>query len=71
MILSLSSKEIHVEIDKNKFRPVDTPVVKADISKLKADTCWFPKIELRSSIFDIFKYMKSILKENIHCEDNF
>ena len=61
IILSLSSKEIYVETDKSRFRPVDTPKIEADISGLKTDTEWFPQIKLKDSISDIFEYWKSAL----------
>ena len=44
MILALSDKKIEVEIDRNKLRPVDVPVIEADISKINQLTGWKPKI---------------------------
>lgn len=61
IILSLSSKKIQVEIDKNRFRPVDTPKIEADIFRLTTDTDWFPQVELKDSVSDIFEYWRSEL----------
>lgn len=61
MILSLSSKEIRVEIDKNRFRPVDTPVIKADISKLRNSTGWTPQYTLKETIKDTLEYWRGAI----------
>lgn len=45
-ILRLSTADIRVETDPNKIRPVDVPVIEADISKLKRATGWTPAIPL-------------------------
>lgn len=37
-LINLSSKKIKIEIDKEKFRPVDVPIVQCDNSKIKKDT---------------------------------
>lgn len=39
-IIAHSGKEITVEVDPAKLRPVEVPVIRADISKLQADTGW-------------------------------
>ena len=38
-LVSMSKKEIKIEIDPNKFRPVDVPLVVCDNSKIKKDEC--------------------------------
>jgi len=59
-IIELSGAKIRVEIDKERFRPVDVPFIEADISKLKNDTQWERSIPLEKSIGDIIGYFKSI-----------
>lgn len=46
MILSLSAAKIQIKTDPNKIRPVDVPVVEADISKLRQAAGWRPQIPL-------------------------
>lgn len=58
MIISLSEKEIRVEIDPNKIRPVDVPIIEADITKLHELTGWEPKIELEQTIRDTLDYWR-------------
>ncbi len=52
-ILSLCSVPVTVEIDPERFRPVDTPVVCCDHSAITRDLGWEPEY----SIFDVLKEM--------------
>ena len=63
MILSRSKKEIRVEVEPSRMRPVDVPVIEADISKLKACTGWKQKITLEETIQDTLEYWRQKLKE--------
>ena len=58
LIISLSTKEIRVEIDLNKIRPVDVPIIEADITKLNAATGWKPQIPLEQTIQEILDYWR-------------
>lgn len=55
-IIELSGTEIKVEVDKERFRPVDVPFVEADVSKLKNDTGWERKLTLEESLEDILQF---------------
>ena len=57
-IIELSGTQIRVEVDKERFRPVDVPFIEADISKLKKDTGWEPHISLDDSLSDIMEYFR-------------
>lgn len=50
LILSLSKADIRVEIDEEKLRPVDVPVIIADISKIYNCCGWKPEIPLASTL---------------------
>ena len=58
-ILKLSTKEIKVEIDLQKLRPVDVPVVEADVKKLVEATGWERKCELKDTLKDILEYWRA------------
>lgn len=58
MIISLSESEIRVEIDPNKIRPVDVPIIEADITKLHELTGWEPQIGLEQTIRDTLDYWR-------------
>lgn len=57
-LVSLSYKEIKVEIDKEKFRPVDVPIVQCDNSKIKEDTGWKPEISIDETLKDVLEYWR-------------
>ncbi len=58
MIIGLSGEKIKVEIDKNKLRPVDVPVIEADISKINQLTGWKPKIPLAQTVKETLDYWR-------------
>lgn len=59
MIISQSNAKIKVEIDPNKLRPVDVPIIEADISKLNALTGWKPQIPLKQTIQETLDYWRA------------
>lgn len=59
LIISQSKVNIKVEIDPNKLRPVDVPVIEADISKLNALTGWEPRIPLEQTIQETLDYWRA------------
>lgn len=58
MIISMSEKEIQVETDPNKIRPVDVPIIEADITKLNELTGWKPQITLEQTIRETLDYWR-------------
>lgn len=58
MIISMSEKEIRVETDPNKIRPVDVPIIEADITKLNELTGWKPQIALEQTIRETLDYWR-------------
>lgn len=61
LIASMSDKDIKVEVDSNKIRPVDVPVIEADIAKLNALTGWRPEIPLEQTVRETLEYWRSRL----------
>lgn len=60
MILSHSSMDIKVETDPAKLRPVDVPIIVADITKLTEDTGWKPEISLDQTITETLEVYRSM-----------
>lgn len=58
LIIKCSERDIKVVIDKDRFRPIDTPVVMADVSKLKAATGWERRISLETTIRETLDYWR-------------
>ncbi len=61
LILSKSAKQIRVEIDEKKLRPVDVPIIEADIRKTYKDTGWKPEIPIDKTIEDMLDYWRETL----------
>lgn len=61
MIIALSGHDIKIEIDKNKLRPVDVPIIEADISKISSLTGWEPKIPLKQTIEETLNYWRQTI----------
>lgn len=58
MILNHSNSEIKVTVDPEKLRPIDVPIIEANIAKVKKDTGWEPKIPLETTIKETLDYWR-------------
>ena len=58
LIISLSDKNIKVETDPNKLRPIDVPIIEADITKLNQLTGWEPEITLKQTILETLNHWR-------------
>lgn len=63
-IISMSDCDIAVEIDPNKLRPVDVPIIEADISKIRTLTGWTPEISLEQTIQETLDYWRGSIRNN-------
>ena len=65
MIIKQSAKNIRVIIDKDKYRPLDTPEIVANIDKLhKCIPSWNSEYEIEKSIEDTVRYWTQNLKRD-------
>lgn len=55
LVLDNARVPIQTEVDKEKLRPADTPVMEADITKLQALTGWKPQITLEQTIQEMLE----------------
>lgn len=62
-ILSLTEVSIRVETDTEKLRPIDVPVIEADIKKLQEATGWQKKIALRTTLQETLDYWRCELQK--------
>ena len=61
LIVGMSSAKISVEVDPNKIRPVDVPIIEADISKIHDVTGWKPEISIEQTIRETLDYWRENL----------
>lgn len=58
ILLSLSSVNVKVEVDKSRLRPSDVPILLPDCAKFKEKTGWEPKIPFKQSLEDLLNYWR-------------
>ena len=63
LILENAHQKIDVVIDKERLRPVDVPIIVADITKINEATGWKPEISLNQSLADTLAYWRQRLEQ--------
>lgn len=58
-ILALAECGISVEVDAEKLRPVDVPIIEADICKVQACCGWQPEIPLETTLRETLVYWRA------------
>lgn len=58
VILKNTTSDITVETDPQKLRPVDVPIIEADITKVTEATGWVPQIPLEQTIRETLDYWR-------------
>lgn len=57
-LISFSEKEVTVEVDQSKLRPIEAPIISPDTSLIRGDTGWTPSIPLRETLLDTLNYWR-------------
>lgn len=57
-IIEISGLDIKVEVDPDKLRPVDVPIIEPDITKITNATGWKPSIPLEQTLKDMLQYWR-------------
>ncbi len=58
LLLSLSEERIAVEVDEQRLRKVDIPLLLGDNKKIREETGWQPEIPLRQTLTDLLNYWR-------------
>ncbi len=64
IILKNSTKNIEIRRDEKRYRPIDIPIIEADIEKLRKVIDWKPKILLEESVKEILDYWRKNGRNN-------
>ncbi len=59
-LVTLATIPIHVEIDPERYRPADVPIIYGSAAKLKQDTGWEPEIPFEQTIQDVLDEWRQI-----------
>lgn len=60
IILSFSKGNINIYVDESKYRPIDIPVIEADITKLQSHTNWQPYYRIEDTILEVLNYWREV-----------
>ena len=60
VLIEFSTADIKVELDKEKLRPSDVPIVQCDNTKIKADTGWSTVNDIYLTLKDTLDYWRSM-----------
>ncbi len=58
MLLAISGVDVKIEVDPDRLRPSDVPVLLSDSSKFRRLTGWEPKIPFNQSLQDLLEYWR-------------
>ncbi len=67
MVLSYVETKISVKEDSKKLRPLDVPVIEADISKIQRATGWKPEIRLEQTVSETLEAWRTAVRSRM-CE---
>lgn len=65
ILLSYSKIKISIEVDPEKFRPVDMPLLLGSPEKLARDTSWKPAYNVHQTLQDLLDYWRYKLKAQL------
>lgn len=60
-IIALSGQKIQIQVEKERLRPIDVPLIVADITKISEQTDWKQKISLEQTLRDTLDYWRVCL----------
>ena len=60
-LVELSGVDVKVEVDPERLRPVDVPLIYGSFEKLRAATGWEPKIPIEQTLHDLLEWWKEQL----------
>jgi len=61
----LTSRQVEIESDQSRMRPVDIPILIGSNEKIKRDTGWNPTIPIEKTLKDTFIFWRDYLAEEV------
>ncbi len=59
-IISLSTQKVSIEVDSQRFRPIDTPRVCCDYHRIEKELGWKPEYSIFDTLKEMFEYYKKV-----------
>ena len=63
-LLSMSKVRIEIRVDKDRLRPVETPILVGDYSRLREQTGWQPHLSIEQSLRDVLDEWRQRVSSN-------
>tara|TARA_R110001583_G_scaffold32470_2_gene110728 strand:- start:1040 stop:1264 length:225 start_codon:yes stop_codon:yes gene_type:complete len=64
-LVSLSTyKDIKIQLDPDRLRPIDADLQVPDVTKFKNHTGWEPKISFEKTMIDLLNYWRGKIQNN-------
>ena len=59
-LIDLSTENIKVELDKERLRPSDVPIIQCDNFKIKSHVGWQPELDIKNTLKDTLDYWRNM-----------
>lgn len=69
-IISHSKKSIQINVDPQRMRPSDIPIIEANIDKIYECIHWKPRITLEQTLKETLDYWRHRIKKQVNNEEN-
>lgn len=63
ILIGFSQVTVTIQQDSQKMRPVDVPLIEADISRLQNDTGWNPLYSLKDTLYSVLEYERQQIQK--------
>ena len=64
MLVQRARVAVEVSVDRDRLRPLDTPIIVGDATRLRSATGWAPQIPFEQTLDDILEYWRSRVRDN-------
>ena len=54
----LSSVSVRIEVDAQRLRPVDVPVIQGDATRIRTELGWMPRIKVEDTLRDTLEWWR-------------
>jgi GDP-4-dehydro-6-deoxy-D-mannose reductase len=55
----LSSVQVRIEVDEQRLRPADIPVIQGDATRIRTELGWLPRIKVEETLRDTLEWWRA------------
>jgi GDP-4-dehydro-6-deoxy-D-mannose reductase len=64
ILLAFATRTIEIQRDPARFRPTDSPLIEADITRIRTETGWEPRIPLEQALRETLDYWRAVVTKS-------